>query len=260
MKLGAMNDPRRPIIDEVRWVAEQGFDFIDLTIEAPGAALESTRWSEVHTALVDNGLAVICHAAPYLPIDNPSPLVRQAAVDELRRTVDAAELLGATVCTTEFRRWPNYLSDADGYEFYKQLLQILTQHGAERNVQVALENSSHNSHQLKYFREIFHRIPELKLLLNIGHANVQTATTMTRDYLFALADRLVHVNLSDNNGQEDSHLPFGAPAKGAINLGRELGHLRSFRYDSTITLEINGDRRWLLSCIPLLREAWEAAA
>lgn len=50
-------------------------------------------------ALADHGLAVVCHAAPYLPIDNASPLVRQAALDELRRTVDAAAILGATFTT-----------------------------------------------------------------------------------------------------------------------------------------------------------------
>src|SRR5687768_5822755 len=156
MRLGAMNDPRRPLLDEIEWIAAHGFDYIDLTLEAPAASLEDTKWTEIRAALDDRGLGVICHAAPYLPIENPSPLVRQAALDELRRTLDAAAILGAPLCTTHFRGWPAHLSDAAGYEYCRQMYEILVQHGASQGVTVTIENSPENRHQLKYFREILH--------------------------------------------------------------------------------------------------------
>src|SRR5690606_27677897 len=121
----AMNDPRRDIFEEIRWCARNSFDYIDLTIEAPAAATESTNWQDVAAAIQDAGLDAIGHAAPYLPIDNPSPLVRQAALDELRRTIDAAQIAGASLCTMHFMGWPAYLSDQEGYEFYRQMLSIL---------------------------------------------------------------------------------------------------------------------------------------
>lgn len=260
MRIGAMNDPRRPLLDEIQWIADSGFDYIDLTIEAPQAALESTDWRVIAAALNDAELDVICHAAPYYPIETPSPLVRQAALDELRRTIDAAAILGASVCTTHFRRWPIYLSDQAGYEYYRQLFDILIRHGEQQNIEVALENSSDNRHQLKYFREIFHRVPNLKLLLDIGHGNVETAASITRDMLFALADRLVHVHLSDNDGHGDDHLPIGAPRHGGIDFMHELRTLRSFSYNGSITLEVFGERRWLAASADLLREKWEQAA
>lgn len=260
MQLGVMNNPRKPLLDEIAWIAANGFDYIDLTIEAPAAALESTDWQTVHQAIADAGLGVICHAAPYFPIHNPSPAVRQAALDELRRCIDVAKLLGASICTTHFRGWPDYLSESAGYEYYRQLYDILLRHGEAQGVDVALENSSDNRHQLKYFREIFHRLPRLKLLFDIGHGNVNTPKSVTRDYLFALADRLVHVHLSDNNGQGDDHLPIGAPRRGAIDLLHDLRGLRSFGYDRTITLEVFGDRRWLLASADVVRETWERAA
>ncbi len=37
MKIGIMNNPRIPIIDEIKAIGEAGYDFIDLTIEAPYA-------------------------------------------------------------------------------------------------------------------------------------------------------------------------------------------------------------------------------
>src|SRR5690606_284007 len=125
-----------------------------------------------------------------------------------------------------------------------------------QGVTVTIENSPENRHQLKYFREILHRVPELKLTFDIGHGNIKTAKSMTRDYLFSLADRLVHVHLSDNDGDGDDHLPIGAPMRGGIDLAHELRGLRSFRYDAGITVEVFGDRRWLLASADLIRETW----
>jgi sugar phosphate isomerase/epimerase len=259
MQIGIINNPRNKLSAEISWIANHGFDFIDLLLAAPGAAVESTDWGEVRTAITDAGLKVICQAPPYLPIDNPSPLVRQAALDELRRCVDVAQTVGATLCTTRFLGWPNYLTEAAGYEYYRQLYEILIKHGNEQGVMVALENSPQNSHQLKYFREIFQRLPMLKLLYNVGHGNVQTVQSMTREYLFALADRLVHVHISDNGGVMNDQLPLGAPATGGLHLLRELRTLRSFRYDGSITLAIAGERRWVLGSADVLRELWGQA-
>ena len=256
MRLGAMNDPQRPLLDEIAWTADHGFDFVDLRLEAPHAALESTPWREVRAALDERGLGVIAHAAGYLPLSNPSPLVRQAALDEVRRSIDAAQGLGATLCTVRFTGWPAHLSEADGYTFCQQLFGVLIEHGRARGVEVALENGPENQHQLKWFRQIFHRLPTLKLLLDVAHCNLAPSSSLARDYLFALGDRLAHVHLSDNDGTRDAHLPFGVPASGGIDLARTLRDLHSFRYAGTITLQIEGDRRWLLACAELVREMW----
>ena len=255
MQVGLMTNPAQPAVDEITWAARHGITVVDVDMAAPHAALESTDWRAVGAAAADHGVMLIGHAAAYLPVENPSPLVRQAALDELRRSVDASQAMGATLVTTGFRGWPAHLSEHGGYEYARQLYGILVKHGQERGVEVALENSADNSHQLKYFREIFQRVPGLRLLLNIGHGNVETAQSMTRHYLFALADRLVHVHMSDNDGRSDARLPFGAVPAG-IDVRQELQTLRSFSYDGTITLDMAGDRRWLLACAEQVRELW----
>ena len=173
-----------------------------------------------------------------------------------------AQIVGAPLCTTHFMGWPRHLSDQQGYEYYRQLYTILVRHGEERGVSVAIENMPDAPHQLKHFREIFQRVPGLRLLYDVAHGNIRagmsTPRSQTRDYLFALADRLSHVHLSDNDGRGDLHLPFGAPMRGGLNLAQELRELRTFGYDGTITLEVFGDRRWLLLSRDLLRAAWEA--
>ncbi len=260
MKIGVMNDPRRPVLDEIRWIGEHGFHYVDLTVEAPQADPDTLPVSEVARLLGDLGLGVVVHAAPYLPIDNPSPLVRRAALDEMYRTLDIAARLGASLMTVHFIGWPEYLTEAQGYELYRQLCESLCKRGTAQGVRVALENSPRNRHQLKYFREIFARVPDLGLLLDVGHANVNVAKHMTREYLFALADRLVHVHLSDNDGTDDEHLPFVAPRRGAVDWPRVIGDLRTFGYDGTITLEVfSEDRAYLLRCREQLLQWWDAA-
>ena len=149
---GAMNNPRMNLMKEIERTAGLGMDFIDLTIEAPAATPDGHDWQVVRAAIADAGLEVVAHAAPYLPIHNASPLVRQAAIDELRRCIDVAQQLGAPFCTTHFLGWPGFLDEDQGYEFYRQAYTILIKHGDERGVAVTLENSPHNRHQLKYFR------------------------------------------------------------------------------------------------------------
>ncbi len=259
MQLGMITNPQQSLAKEIAWAADNGFALLDLALEAPAAAPEGVKWAEVKAALADRSLAVVCRAATYLPLDNPAPLVRQGALDELRRAIDATAAVGATLCTTRFCGWPFHLEERVGYDYYRQLFGVILKHGQERGVAIALENSPQNLHQLKYFREIFQRLPDLKLVYHIGHGNLQTMQSMTREYLFALADRLVHVRISDNDGLHNLHLPLGAAANGGINLLRELQTLHSFRYAGTLALEVTGERRWLLGSAQLLTETWAQA-
>ncbi len=37
MQIGAMNHPARDPVAEIHWIGDHGFDFVDLTLEAPAA-------------------------------------------------------------------------------------------------------------------------------------------------------------------------------------------------------------------------------
>lgn len=238
MKIGAMTNPQRELLDEIRQIAAGGFDYVDITLEAPKAEPGQIDPPAVRRLLDELGIGVICHAAPYLPVHNPSALVRRAALDELRRSLDAAAGLGARLLTTHFMGFPGFWPEASGYELYAQLYGLLCGEAAQRGLLVAMENSNRNAHQLKHFREVFARCPDLYLLLDAGHANIDVPKNQTREYLFALADRLAHVHISDNDGTADQHLPLGAPAKGGISWRRVAADLKSFGYDGTVTLEV----------------------
>ena len=197
----------------------------------------------------------MAHTGPYLPIENPSRQVREAAYSELRASIDVAALMGAKICTMHFRAWPEYQSFAAGVSMYQDELGALVAYGLSQGVRVAIENSPYNQHQLKSLREILHRLPDLRLLYDIGHGNVvDTPKSLTRDYMFDLRDRLVHVHLSDNDGTDDDHLPPGTPKSGGLDLKQEIQTLKNFNYDQTITLEIFGQRMWLKTSLDLMRQ------
>lgn len=257
-QIGMSANPARLPTAEIDWAAEHDFGLIDITIAAPNAATERGDWPDLGTLLRDRGIIAICRAAEYLPLMNASPIVRQAALDELRRTVDVAQVLGARLCTLTFAAWQPDWPDAAGYEAYRQLLSILVNHGAAHGVAIALENGMENAHQLKYFREIMQRVPALGLALDIGRLNMRPVRGVTRDWLFAFADRLQHVRVSDNDGAADQRLPFGAPRSNGVDLVIALGALRSFGYTGTLSLAIDGDRRYLDGCREMVRAAWDA--
>lgn len=259
MRIGVQTNPRRRLAAELEQAAGEKFDFAEIVLAAPHAALESTDWREVATQVMALNLPIHCQSAAYLPIANSSPLVRQAALDELRRSVDATARIGARLLSIPWTGWPNFLGEADGYQFAHQWLTILIQHAQPQGVQISLINSANNRHQLKYFREIFHRTPALRFTYDVGNSNVGVSQSLTRDTLFALGDRLQLVHMSDNDGSAVQHLPFGAPAQGGIDLDHELRTLRTFRFDGDITLQMPGDRSWLLAARDRLRAAWTRA-
>ncbi len=134
MHLGILTDPLKDPFSQIRWAAKHEFDYVDLQIAAPAAALETTDWKAIGQAAAEAGLDLICYAGSDFVINNPSPAIRQAALNELRRCVDAAQIVGASLLTTRFLGWPPYLDEATGYEYYRQLYEVLLAHGKERGV------------------------------------------------------------------------------------------------------------------------------
>src|SRR5215210_5064277 len=88
-----MNHPARPLPEQLALIAAQGFAFVDLTAEPPGAwPLDGAA---VARALDDAGLGVVGHTPWYLPLGSPLAELRAASRTVLGACFDELAAAGA---------------------------------------------------------------------------------------------------------------------------------------------------------------------
>src|SRR5690349_10147947 len=97
MQIGMMNNPQADVLEEARWAAEHGFEFLDLTIEGPKAALDQIDPPAIRRLLERAGMGVVGHTAWFLPFASPVERVRRAAVEEIAASLPAFAEVGATL-------------------------------------------------------------------------------------------------------------------------------------------------------------------
>src|ERR687884_86552 len=87
-----MNDPRLPLEAELRRIAAAGFDFVDLTLEPPGAW--PADGAVIAALLAELELDAVGHTAFYLPIASPLPELREAAARLFEQALDVFTAAG----------------------------------------------------------------------------------------------------------------------------------------------------------------------
>ena len=110
--------------------------------------------------------------------------------------------------------------------------------GRKLKVKVMLENMPHFS-RVSQLKPILDAVPGAELLLDVGHANLDTPYNRSEELVANFGSRLSHVHVSDNRGgQDDTHLPLGV---GNINWLKIVRLLKNAGYDGTVTVEVFGD-------------------
>jgi sugar phosphate isomerase/epimerase len=256
MLIGAMNHPAEDVLAEIRWMADMGLDFIDLTLEPPAAAVWRVNTSAIRSALNDTGLKAVGHTAYYLPMGNAFESVRLAAVSEFMRCLDAFADIGV--------KWMNVHADRHtpmhdrAFYIHRNLESLIAmqQHADSVGVGLMIENLPGDYNNVAQLGDLLRPMPALGLHLDIGHANLLVPHNTTEEILDAWATRLRHVHLHDNRGgHADLHLPLGT---GNIDLRWALRQLMKHGYDDTITLEVfSTDRHYLSYSRDVLRKVWD---
>lgn len=257
MLIGAMNFPGADPVEEIEWMAALGLEFVDLTLEPPGAASWAVDARRIREAVEAHHMPVVGHTAFYLPIGSPIEEIRKAAVGELFRCLQKFGEIGA--------RWMNIHPDRHApmhdRAFYVQRdiesLGAILECGKRVGVGVMIENLPGDFNSAAQLGELLDPLPELGLHLDIGHANLMTPFNTTEEILNAYGSRLRHVHLHDNKGgHADLHLPLGT---GTVPLESSVRALKTSGYDGTITLEVfTPDRFYLTYSRDVLRRTWDA--
>jgi sugar phosphate isomerase/epimerase len=235
MLLGLMNNPARDPLKEIARIADNGFDFVDLTLEPPGARADQINPAKIRAALQARNLSVVGHTAYYLPFASPFDAVQAGAVAEAERCLPVFAHVGARLMNLHLDcRAPGhdtaYITKRN-VEAIERLLPAAQQLG----IRLMIENADGDTADT--LAPVLDALPAhlVGLHLDVGHANIRTSrASNTASLLGRYADRLLHVHFSDNKGKGDDHLAIGA---GAIDWRREIKALQAVGYNGTITLE-----------------------
>jgi sugar phosphate isomerase/epimerase len=255
MYLGAMNNPERDVLRELQVFASWGFDFVELAIEGPRALPGElmARKKEIGDALSVFSVPPVAHVPWYFYVGHPYPGVRRAYLKETFKVLDAAAHLGCTLVGLHIHP-PRGLYR----EKLKDNIDVLRQvrrHASRLDLELAVENLDEDAFSVEDFRVIFRVLPEVKLLLDVGHANIRSPEGKAIfSFIENFRERIVHVHAHDNLGEGDDHLPIGA---GNIDWSQVVAELKK-GYDHTITLEIHSqDEDYLRISREKFARIWE---
>lgn len=243
MKYGAASFPVKPVCDEIRKVAYLGFDFFELSMDPPEGhwARVGDMRNQIVSALSDAGLPVICHLPCFVYTPDLSPGIRNASLDEMRFSLDAAAGIGAKKAVLH----PGYITGMGVFametakKHARDSLAAIVEHARGLNIALCFENmfpGYHAFYEPHEFSPVFKEFPELKMTLDTGHANIgDPGQTKLAAFVDRFALRIGHVHVSDNFGKKDDHLAVG---KGNIDFNSVISALKRAGYDDTITLEV----------------------
>jgi sugar phosphate isomerase/epimerase len=231
MRLGLMNHPGRPLADEVARIARLGFDFVDLTLEPPGAWPVEPR--HVRTLLDAHGVDAVGHTAWYLPIASPFPELERAARELHFRA--SAQFAEAGITLVNVHPYERGLIPEAVVPRNADAIAELAERVKGLGVTLMVETMPGAFRDVDGLQSLLGAHPEVGLHLDVGHANLGPPPNTTPALIEAFADRLAHVHVSDNVGADDLHLPLGA---GNVDWAAVVRALRGSGYDGTVTLEV----------------------
>jgi sugar phosphate isomerase/epimerase len=258
MKLGAMNNPGEEVTAQVSFIASNGFEFVELAIEAPEATPEllKEKEQELRDILESYKVEVVAHLPWYFEIAHPYTRVRDAFLEEVRSALEVAAAFDAQLAGVHLHRLPKFFREKQQEMHISALHQALA-FAEEVGIKLCIENLDLRSFPAESVAKVLEALPELGLVLDVGHAHIGATNEEVLSFIHAFQKRILHVHAHDNNLREDLHLPIGA---GAIEWERILPELKSF-YDGRVTLEIHSrDSDYLLISRKKFLKLWNQEA
>ncbi|MEK8022600.1 MAG: sugar phosphate isomerase/epimerase family protein [Candidatus Hydrogenedentota bacterium] len=233
---GMMNHPALDPVPEILKAKKMGFDFVDLTLEPPGAGFETFKLAPVQRAFDKTGLGIVGHTGWHLHGNAAYPEVRRGVAESLLWAARHFSTLGAKTMTYHIHAAvAKYIGLQAAIDAQVETLRYVSEEAGAMGVQIVLEHFHGRPDQFETLDALFDKVPALGFHLDIGHANLSGRENVTNEFCRRYGKRLMHVHISDNRGDVDAHMPLGA---GTIDWPTEIGHLKKMGYKRTVTLEV----------------------
>ena len=255
MLIGAMNNPKHDILDELKLFGEFSFDFVEITIEAPAAhppKLEKKK-AKIQELLRSYNFPVLAHLPWFLHLAHPYERVLEANIAEFRNAMESAHSLGAKKITIHPEFMPNLYGERDlALAQMSSSLCDLADFARSHSMELLLENFDAQALSPKDMARLLSEA-KINMTFDVGHAHMLGGSMENFLSVHGIKGKISHVHLHDNFLKEDAQLPLGV---GRINMKKVIGELKGF-YDGTITLEVHSaDRDYLQISRDKLEMLW----
>lgn len=264
MRFGAMNSPIKAVMDERDEFAVLGFDYLELTLDAPRAHYAEIRrqQDEIRSRLRGHGMGLVCHMPTFVYTADLTPGIRQASLAEVLGSLETAADLESMKVVLH----PSIISGLGplvrdtAVKYALDSLAAIYERAGQLGQTLCLENMFPRLAYMvepREFLHIFDIFPGLKFTLDTGHAFIDARREKRiLDFIDRLQDRIEHLHISDNQGKRDDHLPLG---KGRIRFEKIVKALKRIGYNGTCTLEIfTDDRGDLVKSRQILADMFES--
>ena len=233
--LYCLNEPFSSMLQNIRKLDIKHVELADEGLHA----LNKRRTKKLNELAKTHSLDYVVHA-PWAGINiaTPDKTVRRAVIKRLKNSIELSGQLGC-------RLWLFHPGSFAGLEhFYpekawkqnlesvRSLLQVARQEG----VNIAIENTPEPFPFLMKNVDDFHRFYEdldedICMVLDVAHANINN---QIQAFLEQFPKKIVHMHVSDNNGDSDMHLGIGY---GNINWKNIAKTIKATNYGNLIMIE-----------------------
>ena len=97
MQYGAMNFPVKPVLEELDKIAALGFDYMELSLDPPGAHYTTVREHKERLleSLKAYNMGLVCHMPTFVSTADLTESLRKASIDEILFSLETAADLKA---------------------------------------------------------------------------------------------------------------------------------------------------------------------
>ena len=212
-----------------------GLRFAEVPIKDPQRFVNDL--DRYRTISDETGLYYLCHG-PREGDPNDLETLENVYFPKLAGVIALMPELGMRLLTVHLWMDPRFLKPETleyKIDFLKRLLEI----GRQAKITICLENLSESA---DHMAPVFSALPELKMTLDLGHAELLSERNTSFGFLQQYPERIQHMHLHDNRGgdspDDDLHLPIG---HGIINFKAIFEAIKAARYRGTMTLELRPD-------------------
>ena len=263
MKYGAMNFPVKPLLQEIEEIGELGFDYVELTMDPPEAAPQKVlaQKKSILNLLNRYKMGITGHLPTFVWTSDLYDSLRKASLQENLEALEAAAELGIEKVVLH----PGYITGMGKFVIDKakryglESIEAILKKANSLGMTLCIENMFPQANfltQPQEFQEVFESFPEIRLALDIGHANLGGDRNRALEFIRQYGYRIGHIHANDNFGKEDNHLPIGA---GIIDFDRIIKALKQTSYDETMTIEVfSKDRDYLRISKEKMKKIWES--